>query len=297
MMVWFLVALIAYLLILLAVVWFSLHPVRIPIFLSPGSLGAPQEEVEFDCESLKLRGWWVEAENAKAVMIFPHGYLMNRAELTPAAFLLWQRGVSCLLFDFRAHGRSQGKKSFLGYREAADVRAAVAYARQRAPGAKIGLMGSSMGSAASAIACGDDPNLADVLVLDSCYGRMSGAVLGWWRFLGGKYLMYFMAPSSVLAIPMAGFNPFQIDVSRALAAAGPLPVLHLHGERDDLALPEEARRNHAACEGPSELVFFPGCGHSEGRWVHPEMFQRSLFGFLERHDFLEPLNDSTPLTR
>lgn len=289
-MIWVGVLAAVYVLGMLAVAWFSLHPVRIPIFLSPGAMGAPQESVEFESEGLRLRGWWVEAPGATSVMVIHHGYLMNRSELTPVAVQLWQRGVSCLIVDFRAHGRSQGKKSFLGYREAADVTASVAYARSRVHGAKIGLIGSSMGAAASAMACGANPGLADVLVLDSAYSRLSSAVIGWWRFVGGKWLAIALSPTALLATPFAGFNPFKVDVSKAIAQAGPVPTLILHGEADTLALPAEARRNFEACAGPKEIVWFPRMGHSEARWEMPTEYSAGLFGFLERQAFLPPRN-------
>jgi len=271
-----------YLLGMVAIAWFSLHPVRIPVFISPGSMGAPQEDVTFESDGLNLRGWWVSAPGSKTVAILAHGYLMNRAELTPLAFQLWQRGMTCFLVDLRAHGKSQGKKSFLGLREANDVVAAVQYARQRCPDAQIVLIGSSMGAAASAIACGNHPGLADALVLDSCYSRLSSAIIGWWRFVGGKTLAFLLAPTAAIATPFAGFNPFDVDVSKYLAQAGDVPVLVIHGDADTLALPAEATRNFEACTGPKEIVWLPKMGHSEGRWEMPEKYNEALFGFLKR---------------
>ncbi len=282
-MAWFLGALGVYLLILVVVAWLSLHPIRIPIFLSPGVMGAPQEDVEVGGET-GLRGWWVRAEGDGAVAVLAHGYLMNRAELAPVAYALWKRGVSSLLLDLRAHGRSGGKKSTMGLLERHDVVAGVAWARARRPGAKIILIGSSMGSAASALAMGENPGLADVLVLDSCYSRLSSAILGWWRFLGGKALMAFLAPSVVVAIPFAGIQPFRVDVAKSLQRLEGVPVLHLHGAKDDLALPGECRRNYEACPGPKALVWFEGCGHSEGRWEQPERYFAGLFGFGAERD-------------
>ncbi len=286
-MTWILGILAVYLLILVAIAWVSLHPFRMPVFVSPGAMGAPQEEVEFKSDGNLIRGWWVQAEDPNApVMVLLHGYMMNRAELSPVAYQLWRRGVSSLVIDFRAHGRSQGNKSGLGWYERHDVAASVAFARSRAPGAKIGLLGSSMGSAASALAMGDDPSLADILILDSCYSRLSSAVLGWWRFLGGKVLAAILSPTVLVAAPFAGFNPFSIDISKALAKIGDKPVLVLHGACDTLALPSEAERNLAVIPGPKKIVWFAGCSHSEGRWEQPDLYHQELFDFLDLHGFL-----------
>lgn len=284
--VWGLVFLGLYFALMFAVAWFSLHPVRTPVFFSPGMLGAPQENWDIESNGLRLRGWWIPADGATTVAILSHGYLMNRSELAPLAYTLWRRGISCLLLDLRAHGRSQGKQSYLGYREAEDVAAAIRAARKEIPGAKVVLIGSSMGSAASVFATATEPGIADALILDSCYSKLSSAILGWWRLVGGRFLERLLWPTTLIAAPIAGFNPFSVDVSEALKQSGPVPVLILHGERDTLALPSEAERNRAACQGPSEIVWFADCGHSEGRWERSVEYERAVLDFLTRHGFL-----------
>jgi pimeloyl-ACP methyl ester carboxylesterase len=278
------VVLALYLLVLLIVAWVSVHPFRTPCFLSPAQLGAPQEQVEFLSDGNTLRGWWVPADQAKSVVVLAHGYMMNRSEMTPEAYALWKRGVSCLVFETRAHGRSGGSVCTIGNLERNDIRAAVAFARGRCPGVKVAVVGSSMGSAATALALGDDPNFLDAAVLDSAYSRLPSAILGWWRFLGGEPLKNLFAPTVILAAPLVGFNPYKIDVSKALEKVT-IPLLFLHGEKDSLALPSEARRNFEAAKGPKSIVWFAGCGHSEGRWEQAEKYHEALLGFFEAQGF------------
>lgn len=266
-----------------AIAWLSVHPMRTPIFLSPESFGVAQQSVEFQSAGRRLRGWWLEAPEARLVAVLAHGYVMNRAELTPVAAALSKRGVTCLLLDFRAHGKSEGLKCGLGWSERADVSSAVEYARLKAPGAKVVLIGSSMGAAACAFAVAEDPDLADALVLDSAYSRLDRAIAGWWRFLGGKPLAAALWPVPYIAVPIAGFRPWKVDVAAALKSVA-MPVLIIHGEEDNLALPTEALLNQAACGG--EVVWLPRSGHTEGRWLHPDLYMRSLDSFLTRHGLL-----------
>lgn len=277
--------LILYLLVLIGMAWLSLHPVRTPIFLAPGAFDAPQEDVEFaSLDGTMIRGWWMSAPRAKTVAVFTHGYVMNRAEMVPIAARLWKLGASCLSFDFRAHGRSGSRRSGLGHLEKQDIVAAVRWVKQRSPDAKIVLIGSSMGAAAAALALGDDPSLADAIVLDSSYSKLSNAIPGWWRFIGGQTLAIFLAPVTLIAIPFAGFSPFKVDVAEALKKAPGKPVLLLHGDEDGLAPPSEAKRNQEACGG--ELLWLVKCGHTEGRWVHPELYMVTLEEFLRKHGLL-----------
>src|SRR5207248_6875096 len=158
------------------------------------------------------------------------------------------------------------------------------FVRQRAPSAKIVLIGSSMGAAASALALATHEGLADALILDSSYSKLSKAISGWWRFLGGTWLSIVLWPVIVIAAPLAKLNPFKVDVAKAMQHIH-VPVLILHGDCDNLALPSEAQRNFSACAGACELVWMPTCGHSEGRWVHPQLYYE-VFGFLNKHRFL-----------
>jgi len=285
-MLWIVGFLTIYLLVLVGIAWISLHPFRIPSYLSPGAMFAPQENFEFESDGNTLQGWWLEAPESTTVVILAHGYMMNKCELTPEAVYFWRRGASCMVFDHRAQGRSGGKKCGFGVDERVDIAAAVREARRRKPGAKIVLIGSSMGSAAIALAVCEDPTLADAAVIDSCYGRFSSASLGWWRFLGGNVLMVLLSPTVVLAAPFAGFNPFRVDVSKGLAKINGIPLLFLHGNKDNLALPADAQRNYDAYPGPKHFVWFDGCRHSEGRWEQSAKYRESIDGFLVKYGLL-----------
>ncbi|HTQ08776.1 MAG TPA: alpha/beta hydrolase [Fimbriimonadaceae bacterium] len=286
-MIWLFAGIGLYLLALFGIALFSLHPIRTPHFISPGLLGTPQEEIEIvSTKGVNLKCWWVDAgPRSNATAILCHGYVMNRSELTPVAHWLWQRGISSLLVEFRAHGKSGGGVTTIGVREADDVVAAVAEARRRRPGTRTLLIGSSMGSAACAFAAGQGVD-ADAIVLDSCYSRLIRASFGWWRFLGNRAVSIVLGPSVFFAGPLAGINPFKVDVAKALESTT-CPVLILHGRCDDLAEPCEAERNLAALGGRGEIVWFEGCGHSEFRWQQPELYYRELEAFLRRTGFLD----------
>ncbi|HMS54544.1 MAG TPA: alpha/beta fold hydrolase [Fimbriimonadaceae bacterium] len=271
-----------YLLILIVVTWISLHPIRIPQFISPGLIGLPQQDVEFETEDgLKLRGWWVPGTGEKGVIVFAHGYLMNRCEFVPVAIRMNQLGYSCLLFDLRAHGRSQGKKCGLGWLERYDAKAAVLFARTKMPHSKVVYIGSSMGSAAGAFAAAELSGLVDAIVIDSAYSKLQGAILGWWNFLGGKWLRALFAPMTWIGIPFIGFNPFKVDVARAVSQITE-PILFIHGEADTLATAEDARRNIKHARDPKEELWFPGRNHAEFRWEEPEKYLSELESWLNR---------------
>lgn len=291
-MIWLVVVAGAYMLLLFGVAWFSLHPFRIPLFVSPGFMGAPQEDVGYETDDgVSVRAWWTQGPPGGPVFLLFHGYMMNRCELTPMAYWLWKRGCSCLLPDLRAHGRSGGKKTGLGVLEVADVEAAVAWAKSRVPGAPIVLVGSSMGAVACGLAFGKKPDLADCAILDSAFSRLSKAIGGWWEFIASRVWRVILAPVLWFAWPLAGFNPFRVDLAKSISGVDGRRLLWVHGDADVLATPEEARRNSKATTPEGRILWMPGCRHSEGRWVHPEAFYEGVLGFLSARGILFRTDD------
>lgn len=269
--------------VLLAVLRATLYPVRTPIFFSPGIMGLPQENVAFRTfDGLDLRGWWFPAEQGgNRVAILLHGYMMNRSELAPVAVPLHHAGFHCLAFDFAGHGQSPRRKTGIGYVERGDVLAAVDFVRSRLPDAEIVLIGSSMGAVAAAFAAVDSPLGVRAMVLDGAYARMSDAVTGFLEFIAGPWAKRVLGPLKYLGGPFMGIDPFRVYVPEALKKST-IPVLLLHGDADVLAPRKDAEANLAALDDKGTLVWLPNSNHAEGRWLHPELYHRELFSFLDR---------------
>jgi alpha-beta hydrolase superfamily lysophospholipase len=128
--------------------------------------------VSFDGARLGLSKW--EAQGAPwAVVIGLHGMNDYARTFEMAGPYFAARGVTTYAYDARGFGRSPGRGLWPG--EALmvqDLRAAVAAARARHPGAIIGVVGESMGGAQAMVASAEKP-LADRVVL------CSPAVWGW----------------------------------------------------------------------------------------------------------------------
>ncbi|MCH8979669.1 MAG: alpha/beta hydrolase [Armatimonadetes bacterium] len=275
-----LVLLTVYIIMLVAVTYVSVHPPRVPIWLSPSMLGFPEEDVSVEVDGNVLTGWWSDCGDSGVVIVCCHGYLMNRCELMPLMITLADLRASWVFFDFRCHGRSGGKTCTMGKNEAHDVAAIVAWVREKRPDARIVLFGSSMGGAAATIALGEDPGLADALVLDGAFSSMDEAGRGWWNFIGGKWLAFVLAPTVWLGGFFLGFNPAKVVIADYLKKASHRPVLFLVGDDDPIVSAASAERNIEASGPDTYVERFESTGHGQARFKHPEQYYRAVREFV-----------------
>jgi uncharacterized protein len=106
-------------------------------------LGADFEEVSLTTDDgLELSGWYVPSKNRAAVIAFP-----GRKGPQRQTRMLVRHGYGVLLFDRRGEGDSQGDPNSLGWNGDRDIKAAIAFLRERPdvdPG-RIGGIGRSVG--------------------------------------------------------------------------------------------------------------------------------------------------------
>ena len=106
-------------------------------------LGAGFEDVSFTTDDgLELEGWYVPSKNRAAVIAFP-----GRKGPQQQARMLVRHGYGVLLFDRRGEGDSEGDPNALGWNGDRDLKAAIAFLRERTDvdPDRIGGIGRSVG--------------------------------------------------------------------------------------------------------------------------------------------------------
>jgi pimeloyl-ACP methyl ester carboxylesterase len=190
--------------------------------------------------------------------------------------LSWQRGnvwrvanrfnqtAGVVTFDFRGHGRSGGL-STLGDREINDLDVAVAYARELGY-RRIAAVGFSMGASVVLRHAGLIGGL-NAVVSVSGPGRWyyRGTERMRWvhravehragRYVTRRWLKTRISPDGWKLIP--------VPPAEAAAKISPVPLLIVHGDKDQYFPPEHARQLYMAAREPKELWLLPGMGHAE----------------------------------
>lgn len=128
--------------------------------------GIKYREVALKTEDgLRLRAWYTTPRNG-AVILVAHGHTGSIPEEYYLMFA--QHGYGVLAWDFRAHGKSEGEISTLGYNEELDVKAALDFALAQPGVMHVGVWGGSMGAAAGIRASAEYPEI-EAVVADSAY--------------------------------------------------------------------------------------------------------------------------------
>ena len=253
---------------------------------SRANTGVPDAELHarslmFDSLSgVKLSAWFLQGSPRAGAILLLHGVRSNKRAMLPRAQFLKGLGFSVLLIDLQAHGESEGERISFGYREAADVRAAVEKLRELAPGEQIGILGTSLG-AASILLSDVQPVLAAV-VLESLYPSLEEAVANRMHIYFGAVGTWFSPLLLAQLGPRLGVTPAQLRPIERVSLLR-CPVLLVHGSEDRHTTIQEAQRIFAVVPAPKEFYLLSGAAHVDLHGFGGKAYERRVGGFFVRH--------------
>ena len=261
-------------------------PYRRALVSSPAAFDLTYEEVTFPSttDGTVLRGWFLPAASDRAVIVI-HGRSSSRTgddgELVAQAAALVAGGYNALLFDFRAHGLSDGTRYTLGADEQGDVLGAVAHLKSRGFAAdRMGFWAHSMGAATVLLAARASPDVRPI-VADSSFARLEDLLAKELPRESG--LPGFFNP----AILFFGRELFGMDTTilnpvEAVADLPPRSLFIIHAEADGL-IPVEHARRIAAAAGPAvhDIWIFPGARHDRVWAAAPEEYRSRVLAFFD----------------
>jgi pimeloyl-ACP methyl ester carboxylesterase len=257
-------------------------------------------------DGTRLQGYWLPAsdERSQQTVVLGHGYSADWREMLATAQSLRQKGYHCFLFDFRAHGKSGGDQTSIGFHEGKDIAGAVRHVLATHPdrAKRLFYVGHSMGSAAFLMA----PKSLEPLPLELARleKHLKGVVLDVpyysFREIATRFVKHMneIEPNNKLVAkvihpflssrmgdkllqamePMfqqfvkTPVNLFNVIPAQILAQAplGKRPVLVSHGDRDSVTPYDHGQRVYETLRAthPTQTQFLPlpGADHMNRAW-------------------------------
>ncbi|NOZ57948.1 MAG: alpha/beta fold hydrolase [Calditrichaeota bacterium] len=256
---------------------------RKPHSRTPAAKGLAFEEVRFPTRGGKaLYGWFVPAQTEESrapALILVHGWGRNVERMLPYMPFLHAAGYHLLAFDARCHGSSDkdGYSTVLKFAE--DIRAATDYlsTRPEVDPHRLGVLGLSIGGAASILATAWDPRLKAAVTV----GAFAHPADMMRDSLSRFHLPYIPVGWSVLKfVEWRVGRPLDDIAPENAIRQRPFPLLLVHGDADKVVPVEHAYRLYRAANRENvELWIQPGRGHSN---CHLEPgFNERVAGFFE----------------
>lgn len=253
---------------------------------SPARRGAACEDVALSPRGggPRLAAWSMPAPGAQRAIILTHGKDASRTaeffgRFAEFAGRLQARGFHVLMLDMRGHGQSEAGGHTFGDRERLDVLGAWDWLRGRGfgPGA-IGLLGVSMGAAASIGALALEPEIRAV-VADCGYADLPALIGNRWRALT-RLPLVFALPGWWLAQRFAGSDLRDARPVRWMRKVDGQKVLVIHGDRDRVVPVQDAYALWAA-RPECDLWIVHGARHGGCYAKNPERYLERVCAFFD----------------
>lgn len=234
-------------------------------------------------DKVEMRVWEARPnELPKAAILVLHGVSDSKVSQVETLRFLARRGVFAMAPDFRAHGDSGGKFATYGYLEKQDLTLLRRAIEKEFPGIPVGLWGTSYGGAVALQAMGADRDF-DFGIIESTFADLR-------EVARDQVTMRTTLPVSGLgpyfineAGKLASFDPGAVAPERAIEKVQ-APVLHLHGESDELIPISQGWRiaNHAKTCPNYRFVPIARGTHYHLRAGDPAKYGREVNAFLDR---------------
>lgn len=208
---------------------------------------------------VRLKGWLIEVDSSKGVVVLFHGYSGSKSGLVAYAEEFNKMDFSTLLIDFRGSGGSEGDQTTIGFKEAKDVKATFDFIKNKFPNQEIILFGTSMGAVSIMKAVADLGVQPNKIILECPFGTMRQTVK--------KRFEAMSLPSFPLADLLmfyggiqTGFNPYK-HKPMEYAKDVKISTLLLYGKHDARVTLEETEGIYENLSGQKELVILENSGH------------------------------------
>ena len=237
-------------------------------------------------DNLRLHGHLAEnPEAGNKYAIICHGYSGKATAMSPYAKALYDMGFSVLCPNSRAHGKSEGTVTGMGYLERRDIILWIKEIVRINPEAEILLFGVSMGGATVLFTSGESDLSENVkAVVSDCaftrvYEQFGSVIRGFLPFMPDFPIV---DSASVVCEIRGGYSFRDASCVEAVKRSS-TPTLFIHGSADTFVpfYMLDILYGNAACE--KEKLVIEGAGHADSRETDPELYLSTVQNFINKY--------------
>jgi uncharacterized protein len=262
--------------------YMPIKPFRGSLNTLPSDFGLVYDTLQVPSDSLILRGYFIHAlKRPQATVILLHGIGSCKENWLAYARILAENGFNSVVYDQRAHGKSDGDYCTFGFYEKHDVSRMIDTALTKNPRLPIGIQGASLGGAVALQALAQDKRLAFGIV-ESTFNTLENVVekygYNYFKFKSRWLVRRILTKAAVIA----RFRPFEVKPVEACRHINQ-PILMVHGDADE-KIPIEFNSDNFTALASAEKEFFvvKGAGHDNVGEVGGEAYKQKILGFLKR---------------
>lgn len=236
-------------------------------------------------DGLKLTGVVVERPQAVGTVLFCHGFWRDKESMV--RFIDLFPDYHLMLFDFRACGESEGDYTSIGCHEYQDVISAMHFVKNHPVlgGARPHLIfGASMGAAAAVKAVGEQPDLADALILDSPYACLTDEVSHVFGRMSGLPHYPFFPVMFTMFRWFWGLDEWLLKPELAVKKVH-IPMLLIHSSTDLFTRPHHSVRLYAEAATHNKMARLwvgPPAKHTDLYTEYPVYYRHKISKFLRK---------------
>jgi len=232
-------------------------------------------------DGLRLAGFLIKRPQATANLVACHGFKGNKEWLYGLIDMFPNWNI--LLFDFRAHGQSDGNIISIGCHEYKDVIAATNFMRTATGDAgklPLVLFGISMGGASILKAVETDPNLCDTLIVDSSYANLYRIVLHTFALKSGLPFYPFFPVVKYMFEYFANCNMNAMNLAKSVRTIQK-PILFIHACNDSFTAPGHSIKLFRNATNPHNAIWIgPRCRHGLLSSYYTDLYKEKVTEFI-----------------
>lgn len=238
-------------------------------------------------DDLTLHADYVKADgDADTIVIASHGYTgCGLKDCASISTYFLKKGVDCLIVDNRAHGNSEGQYVGFGILDRYDILKWIDYVNNRFDKKKkIVLYGVSMGGATVLMTTGfkDLPDNVKAVIADCAFTSPYDVFA---HVLKKDYHMAefpVMNINNVMCRKKAGYGFRDYSTLTAVSETN-IPILFIHGDKDNFVPTWMSEKNYEACNSPKELLIVKNAGHAASYYENTQQYEEKVTAFMEKY--------------